>query len=396
MTRLRSPSHLLSGVWFILFGQPELGPTSEFVERRASGLVFFASQGGNLTRLLQLPYFLVATLSLCTLAQTPNPAQPTTPEPKNSMEWFQRASDQMTLRMSGSAPFHMKVTFHAFPGQEMLGAKEKSDFVTGDGVYEETWLDVHQWRREVTLADYHAIEVEGNGVRKMQASSDYEPSRVLKLLEMLQSPISRTLTSREFHAGTGWKIDHVSAGNLALVRLSKSAGSQRADYTDSFYFMPHGLLAMANSAGLVTSWADYVAFGGKAFPKSLAIKAGDRDLLTANISIEPAGQPDPSIFDLPGGAAEPGMTLRLLHENEVRLPDHSGTYSWISGSMGPAPVYSLEGVLDRHGRFREFEVILAPNPKDVEIFMNMVRNDHFQPAKIDGSPCEFAMRWRTM
>lgn len=312
------------------------------------------------------------------------------------MEWFQRASDQMTLRVPGSAPFHMKVTFHAFPGQEMLGAKQKSDFVSGDGVYEETWLDLHRWRREVTLGDYHAIEVDGNGLRKMQASSDYEPSRVLKLFEMLQNPIARNLTSKEFRGGTGWKIDHVSAGDLALVRLSKSRGSQRVDYTYSFYFTPHGLLAMANEAGLLTSWADYVAFDGKVFPRSLAVKAGDRDLLTANISIEPAGQPDPAIFDLPGGAAEPGMTLRLLHGNEIRLPDHSGTYSWISSSMGPTAVYSLEGVLDRHGRFQELEVILAPNPKDVEIFMNMVRNDHFQPAKIDGSACEFVMQWRAM
>ena len=50
----------------------------------------------------------------------------------------------------------------------MLGAKQKSDFITGEGAYEETWLGVHQWRREVTLGEYHAVEVEGNGLRKMQ------------------------------------------------------------------------------------------------------------------------------------------------------------------------------------------------------------------------------------
>lgn len=345
----------------------------------------------------------VACLCLSVRAQTaaPEPSlskrtQPVAPEPNSSMEWFQRASDETSLRMPGSAPFHIKVTFHAFAGEEMLGAKQKSDFITGEGAYEETWLGVHLWRREVTLGEYHGVEVEGNGLRKMQASSDYEPSRVLMLMESLQNPISRNLTSREFHGGKGWKIDHVSAGDLALVRLSKSMGSQRADYTDSYYFLPRGLLALINDAGLVTSWADYVAFAGKAVARSLAIKAGDRDLLTANISIESPGQTDPAVFDLPGGAAEPGMTLRPLLYNDVRLPDLSGSYSWMSRNSGPGPVYSLSGVMDRHGRNRELEVILAPSAKDAEIFINLLRGDHHKPATIDGSPCEFVMQWRMM
>ena len=35
---------------------------------------------------------------------------------KNATERFQRASDQMDLRASGSTPFHLKLTFHALPG----------------------------------------------------------------------------------------------------------------------------------------------------------------------------------------------------------------------------------------------------------------------------------------
>src|ERR1035437_8494412 len=290
----------------------------------------------------------VACLCLSVRAQTaaPEPSlskrtQPVAPEPNSSMEWFQRASDETSLRMPGSAPFHIKVTFHAFAGEEMLGAKQKSDFITGEGAYEETWLGGHQWRRGGTLG--------GD-----------------------------------------------STGDFSLVRLSKSMGSQRADYTDSYYFLPRGLLALINDAGLVTSWADYVAFAGKAVARSLAIKAGDRDLLTANISIEPPGQTDPAVFDLPGGAAEPGMTLRPLLYNDVRLPDLSESYSWMSRNLGPGPVYSLSGVMDRHGRNRELEVILAPSAKDAEIFINLLRGDHHKPATIDGSPCEFIMQWRML
>ena len=64
-------------------------------------------------------------------------AEPVPPEPKTAIEWFQRASDQMNIRLPGSAPFHMTVKFQAFPGEELLGIKEKSQIMVGDGVYEE-------------------------------------------------------------------------------------------------------------------------------------------------------------------------------------------------------------------------------------------------------------------
>lgn len=321
-----------------------------------------------------------------------------TPEPANSIEWFARAANRMNLRMPGATPFHMTVRFHAYPGDQMLGPKEKSDLITGDGTYEEIWLDPHQWRREITLASYHATEVEGHGVRKFQASSDYEPSRVLMLLTQLNDPVPRALASREFHSGSGWKIDHVTTGDLNLVRLSKTTGSEHADYTDSFYFYPQGILALTNYTGMIATRASYVEFGGKAVPRSLAIQAagGQRNLLTADIRIEPPGEIDPSQFDLPGGPAEPGMTLRPLEFNQVKAPDLSGHYSWQSSTLGPHPVYSLVGVLDRHGYFRELEILLAPNPQDAGIFMQQVRADHKKPATLDGSPCEVVMRWIMM
>lgn len=319
-------------------------------------------------------------------------------EPTKSIEWFARAADMMNLRMPGAAPFHMAVKFHAYPGDQMLGVKEKSDILTGDGVYDEIWLGLHQWRREITLGSYHAVEVEGNGVRKFQTSSDYEPSRVLMLLTQLNDPVPRALSSREFRFGNGWKIDHVTTGDLNLVRLSKSIGSERADYTDSFYFYPQGILAMTNYSGMVTSRASYIDFEGKLVPRSLAIQAsaGQRNLVTADIMIAPAGKTDPSLFDLPGGPAEPGMTLRPLEPNQVRMPDLSGIYSWQSIGLGPLGIYALSGVLDRRGFFREIEILLAPNPQDANIVMQLFRADHKKPATLDGSPCEVVYRWAIM
>jgi hypothetical protein len=58
--------------------------------------------------------------------------------PSNPSDWFRRAHDQMDLRAPGASPFHMKVTFHAYPGEELLSPGQKPQIMTGDGVYEET------------------------------------------------------------------------------------------------------------------------------------------------------------------------------------------------------------------------------------------------------------------
>jgi hypothetical protein len=328
-------------------------------------------------------------------------AQPTASslnEPKDATGWFVQASERMTLRMPGATPFHLHADFQANPGRELLGPSQKSSIITGHGTYDEVWIEPHEWRREVTLGEYHAIEIEANGTRKMQASSDYEPSRVVMLLDALITPIPRYFTSKDFHGGSGWKIDHVAAaGGLSLVRLSKSMGSQRADYTDSFYFLPNsGALAMSNRQGFVSIWSSHATFDGKVVPREFTIKAGDMDLLNARISIQPAGDVDDARFAMDGPAAEPGMTLRPLRASDVRMPESSGSFSYISNELGPAPVFSMIGTLDRHGRFREMEILLAPNPKDVAIIMNHFREERHKPATIDGTLCQIQMFWLQM
>jgi hypothetical protein len=335
--------------------------------------------------------FVFGFFALSTRPQSPAP--PAEAEPKKPIEWFLRANDRMSLRMPGSAPFHMKVTFHAFPGDEILTKGERSEIVTGDGVYEETWLAPHLWRREVTLAGYHAIETYGSQMRKMQASSDYEPSRVLMLLNALLDPIPRNLVSFEYSKkGAGsWKVDHVTSGSLSLVRISSGHGDQHGELTDAFYFTPHGILALRNRLGLTTAWADDLLFAGIVVPKHLTLKAGDRNLLTAEVAIEAADKNAPALFDLPGGAADPGMTLRPLQFFEVRWPDMNEGFGWTEPGIDTRqPGFSLSRVLDRHGRWRELELIQVLSLKDAGTIMTHFREERNKPATIDGSPCEVA------
>lgn len=320
-------------------------------------------------------------------------------EPKDEMGWFQRASDQMNLRMPGSAPFQMRVVFHALPGLEFL-PQGKSQIITGDGVYEETWLSPHEWRREVTLGSYHAIEAEAGGARKMQASSDYEPSRVLMLLEALLNPISRYALSPEGHyRRVRWKTEHLNAGGQVFVRISTSTSvSSRVSYGTAYIFLPNGSLVQSNEDDLITNWQDDSVFRGKLLARHMEVLAGGvRALLTADVTVEAVNGIDPASLALPGDSAAPGTTLRPLHNYDGREPVNKYLPpSWMSPS-NPNSTYPdvvFRAVIDRQGNTREAEAIsLQPVVKDDPLFgmyqiLDTVRRARFSPEEIDGSPGE--------
>jgi len=348
-----------------------------------------------------LHYLILAVSCQVLHAQASSSPQPPPTEPKTPFEWFARASDQMNIRLPGSAPFHMKVTFHAFPGLEYTAKNEKPQIITGEGFYEETWLAPHQWRREVTLGDYHAIEVESDHGRKMRASTDYEPSRVMMLINALLEPIPRNLSSLEYkqdRKAKGWHIDNLTNADASLVRISRGQWTYNsAEFTDSFFFSTHGLLFLRDQDGLKTKWSNAVAFGARIVPARITVTGGERMLLSADVTIAPTGQASqsPGDFELSGASAEPGMTLRPLQPFDVKNP-----YRLSADPVWEQPnhsAFSIAGVVDRYGAYREAELLLGVNlPPEEELvrLIKQLRKSRFRPAMIDGSPCQLASNWR--
>jgi hypothetical protein len=316
-------------------------------------------------------------------------------DPKDAVGWFERASDQMNLRGADGVPFHMKVTFKALPGLELLEGKKKPQIMTGDGVYEETWMGLHHWRREVTFGDYHAVEVESPQGRKMQASSDYEPSRVLMLLAALLYPIPRQRTSPELGgAHVHWTVQHQTAGDLPFVLVNAAVDVDR-EYKAAYIFLPSGMLVQSNELALATSWQNQIAFAGHVVPQQLTIQAGGRTLLTADIKVEAAGQTDPAIFELPVETADPGMTLRPLSPFEVRLPG-LGDGCTVLGPDSPILPLVTRLIIDRHGVAQEVELLDArnlqvqANSKVIAGLLDCSRRMKVRPATIDKDPAELA------
>lgn len=333
--------------------------------------------------------FLFAVLTLNATAQ---------PELKHSQDWFRQAGERMNLRQPGSQPFHLQVKFHANAGEEFLAPGEKSQFIIGDGSYDEIWLAPDTWRREVTLADYHAVEVQANGVRKMQASSDYEPSRVLTLLRHLMEPIPSNLAEKGSNMAQNWQIDHVTAGDTQLIRLSKVMMSDsRITLKDSWYFLPTGELTMSNATGMTTIWSGVTSFAGKTVPLKMTLKAGERELLTAVTAIDSAGQINNAAWDLPGNAAEPGMTLRIVNTADVHRPSPDEAMREIGGyaaSQLSASLFIAAGVLDRTGTYREIEVLQATDPSYAANILARIRVSRSKPATLNKSPCQYSPVWQ--
>jgi hypothetical protein len=302
----------------------------------------------------------------------------------------------MNIRMPGSASFHMKVLFHAFPGMEYLGKGEEPKIITGDGVYEETWVAPHLWRREVTFGDYHAVEVESDHGRKMWASTDYEPSRLMMLLDPLLDPIPRYLVSREGQHSAiakGWHIDHLANEGASMVRIARGERAASGEFTDAFYFSPRGILLLEDRFGLTTAWSNGTTFADKIVFTRIVVSAGERTLLAADATIAPGGQADPGEFELEGGSSDAGKTLRPLRFIEV---EHgpillSAEPVWPGADHSALSIY---GGLDRTGKFREVELIVSVNPgadKDLRQLMEDFRESRWRPVEIDGYACQTLM-----
>lgn len=336
--------------------------------------------------LLLLLAMLLAAAAICT-AKPPSLALQTGPQPQSALDWFRRADDLTQIRMHGSAPFHLKVTFHAWPGVDFAKAG-KSDIVTGNGSYEEWWRSPEQWRREVTLATYHGVEVRAGGVRKMQASSDYEPSRVLMLMDALLSPVPRRLLEPQLEKRPlVWTVSHMSVRGIPWVRLSAQweMGNNRAE-SFAYNFLPSGILIRADDdTSMMTGWEGFRAFAGKVVPGRVTVRAMGRDLLTADLTIDPLA-PSCPIVQLAGPPAQPGTTLRPLQWWEVKTGFLDNTFA----ILGNPYRIAFREIMDRAGKAREVEVLAADDINAARAILPHVREDRVLPPTIDGSPCEYA------
>jgi len=344
-------------------------------------------------------------------APQPGPPPPSAAQPKAALDWFRRADALTNIRLPGSAPFHLKVAFHAYPASE-LASPDTSVMITGDGTCEETWVSPEQWRREIKFGAYHAIEVRANGVRKFQSTADYEPLRVMLLLRAILEPIPRyTLEPALFPHPPKWTIEQRTAGAIAYTHITHQqsvAAAEVATALDAFDFLPGGIPVRSEQETVINTWQDDTVFAGKIVPGRVTVAAMTRPLVEATIAIEPLAHADPAAFDLPGGPASPAVTLRPLIGYTRRSGEALNASSVPAASLLDGPVgtgFWIELSIDRQGIPREWEVIdtqpvfpdISKAPlayrKYVSIFQSAVQHLRYSPALMDNDPCQDIGIW---
>ena len=258
---------------------------------------------------------LFATLAFAASAQAGK-------DPKNATEWFQRADDQMYLRAPGSTPFHMKVAFRALPSI-VLDKEESSQIISGDGTYEETWVAPKRWRREVTLGSITPLRRSPRPREKCRPVQTTSQAEYSCSLGPCCIPFPATCPRRRSVRGT--RSGRLKTARSAACPMQGSAAPQAHRMSSTLIsFYP----VQSVEVGIVTSWQDQTSFGGKLVPQHFKVQGGTRDLLTAQVTVEPVGTVNPAAFELPGEPAEPGTTLRPIHAHEYSLSLPMTTYSW--------------------------------------------------------------------
>jgi Gram-negative bacterial TonB protein C-terminal len=295
--------------------------------------------------------------------------------PVTVSDYLRRAREATNIRAAGSTPFHMKVHFVASGNVEF----------TGEGAYEETWLAPDKWRREVSFGPYHAVEVQESSKHTFQASSDYEPKRLLLLMRMIAPTTTEDATAATVdNDHFDWNVEP-GANRLVHIPSTTLAPSSSID------FNPDG--SPSNGTGSAkTRWSDYVEFSGKAVARTISLTIASGPLLKINVVQLDAVKADTPLLTNTAPETDAAMTFRSLGRGSVMAPKltHAQHPQFPSGLGG----IGLEGfvvvdlAVDRRGAACEVEALYASEPAFIPGAVKAVSKNRFKPARLNGMPVE--------
>ncbi len=294
---------------------------------------------------------------------------------------FDRARAIGDLRSPGASPFHMKATFDA------LGTAP----LTGQGVYEETWLSPTQWRREATLGDTHVIEARNGNDHYLERPAKITPRRIDDVFDGMWGGAPAT---DPFYEGD-WREQYADIGSAHLLLVVNGPlspeGRPDAMHSRLFYFDPaNGALRLSFQSNRAIIYDNLQPFGSKL--ASREITEQERGEITVRVHVGSIEPPTPSLsadFVLPlgihdviqdedegGGVITPPTLLnegRPTLSDEVRAKHLHGTV-----------VVAVE--LDAHGHVRYASVMQSAGPDLNAAALAAAYNSDFQPGTFRGRP----------
>jgi hypothetical protein len=161
------------------------------------------------------------------------------------------AASASNIRDKGSQPFKLVAEFDAAGNIEF----------TGHGQYEENWIDAEHWQRKVDFGSYHAIETQDGAQHKLSATSDYEPKRILRLVQELQFQPHIVINEKD-----QWKVSE-SSHDLLLYELNfYNFGNVSSTLSLMFEKSTNRLVEQGDTMYFSTRYLNYAEFSGHFVP----------------------------------------------------------------------------------------------------------------------------------
>ena len=277
-------------------------------------------------------YFSICCAVACAAA-SPIRAQ----ENAQASAYLEQAAAGMLQRTAGNPPFHLTATFTLV---KPIVLKDGSA-LDAQGKYEETWLALDNWRKDVTIGpNYHLVLIRKGDEMWRSGESIEEVSRVLAaIIPDVAIPPQYALMEKfqSGHPGTEskWDVQTVKLGTIDVIRVglasAKVQQGRRSMLDDAFYFDPSTkALIMRSEAPTAYEYTTGGKLDGRFVPLDGNVEEMNRLIASFHISSLKANPrvdaatfvPGPEFTEIPrgryfSGAEDQRRRANLSRDREV-------------------------------------------------------------------------------
>ena len=357
------------------------------------------------TRHLLLTILLLAfALVRPMLAQTAVPSSPiATPEDATIVPANTNLKDPGTLMAlaekanglgdPGLKPWHLKVSYDIFDGQDKL---------TGSGIFEEWWMAKDKWKRTYAGSHYTDTEYHLPGGSAHEGSGLAVPWPEMLIAGKLLKPVTDTLVpstvSDATHTGQiqlpgPLELNPLpfSKPPLVCVKHSMNRSNGPGDSLGDCFEPGKTALRLSAFSGVIATYNKIGTFQGRFIPLESEISANRHRIVAIHvISLVGMTPSEESVFT-PSVPLVPRTKDELLHvQGSVlagrKISGRNPAYPSSSKMNGEQGLVILGAVINEQGHIENLEVQEAPSKPLGEAAASAVRTWTYEPYLLNGSP----------
>ncbi len=279
---------------------------------------------------------------------------------------FQTAIKLSDIRAPNSPPFRLEVH---------ISRKDKGTILEGE--YLEVWASPRQWHREITLGDYHLVQVSDPADEKR--GWVVEPrSRLDFGKEILEFAQFGDLREENLDPKKLFRVNK-NGTQLTCVEDKDELTDKKVTCFDSSTNL---LQSVQFSHGFAHEYLKYIPFGAFSFPRTMKVVSDggtSLELTVTELAAEPS--PDAALFSVPQNAEHRPVCARQIPPQHLSMP--SPVYAG-GDSQGGDVV--LRAILDTDGRPHDVTVVQSLGPARDAASIQALQSWIFKPATCQGKP----------